>query len=263
MVLSLNKINIAYSKLIFLCGALLCVSVMTSCAQRLVGKEVDSDLVAQKYIEAAKAYIEENNTRQALSHLKKAETYQSKSVELFHTYALLYRLEGDSEREEFYYKKALREDKHDSRVKNNFGSFLCYHKKSKKGLKLLREATEDYSYEGRAESFVNRGVCELSFERPVEAEKSFQQALRLNAKSRLPYIELAKIYLDKNEIASADHYYQQFVARVAQQDPRSLLIGVKIAQQKKDNDAVSSYGLNLQKRFPNSPEYEEYLRLVN
>jgi type IV pilus assembly protein PilF len=234
-----------------------------SCAQKLVNNDIDKSEAAKRYVEAAKAYIEEQNTRKALEHLKKSESFEAKSAELFHTYALLYRIEGDIKRQEYYYKRALREDKKDSRVKNNYGSFLCHHGKAKKGLRLLKDATKDYQYANRADAFINRGACELTLEDSESAEDSFQQSLRLGTQSSRPLLELSDIYFKKNNLDVAGRYYQQFVSKVAQQSARSLLLGAKIAKAQGDENAAASYGFSLQKRFPNSKETQHYLNMAN
>jgi type IV pilus assembly protein PilF len=232
---------------------------LNHCAKRLVGG-VDSNEAAQKRIIVAKAYIDEGDTRRALEHLQKAEEYESKSPELFHTYALLYRAEDDPDRQEYYYKKALGEDKSNAQIKNNYGSFLCTHGEAKKGLKYLEQASEDYKYSGRAESYVNRGMCELGFDEVEAAEKSFQQALRLNTNSVRPYLELADIYFNKNDMRLADLYYQQFVSKSASQTPRSLWLGIQIARKQINKNLESSLSLFLQNRYPNSSEYQEFLK---
>ncbi len=230
----------------------------SACAQKLVTEDVDKAEAAKRYIDAAKAYIEDKNTRKALDHLKKAETYEKKSVELFHTYALLYHLENDTKREEYYYKKALWQDRDNSKVKNNYGSFLCRHDKAAKGLKLLTDASEDYSYVSRSESYINRGLCELVLEDKAAAETSFQQSLRLGTQSPRPLVELARIYLDKNDPQAANMYYQQFVSKTAKQDAQSLWLGIRIAKLREDQNALASYALSLQKLYPNSKEYSLY-----
>lgn len=245
------------------CAVLLVLSLvlLTACAEKLVNDKIDKNEASQRYIAAAEAYIEDGDTRKALEHLKTAESYQKKSAELFHAYALLYHLEKDTKREEYYYRKALRQDKNNSQVKNNYGSFLCAHDRAKKGVKLLAEASEDYSYVSRADAYINRGICELSLGDKKSAESSFQESLRLGTQSPRPLLELSNIYLEKGDIASADMYYQQFVNKIGKQDAKSLWLGIRIADMKGDQNAVSSYGLSLQKFFPGSPEYKLYLEM--
>lgn len=237
------------------------IAGVSSCAQKLVNDGIDKSEAAQRYVDAAKAYIEDKNTRKALEHLKRAESFEKKSVELFHTYALLYHLENDVEREEYYYKKALAQDKNNSQVKNNYGGFLCRHDKASKGIKLLKDASEDYAYASRSEAYINRGLCELVLENKEAAEKSFQQSLRLGTQSSQPYYELAKIYFEKEDAKAANMYYLQFVNKAARQDAQSLWLGIRIANLKGDQNAVSSYALSLQKFFPKSKEYELYKQM--
>src|SRR6056297_2656693 len=88
-----------------------------SCAKKVVDPDLDKSKAAEKHLDAAKAYIAEGNTRKGLYHLQKSQEFEKKSMNLFHTYAMLYRAEGDTNREEYYYKKALREDRDNSQVK--------------------------------------------------------------------------------------------------------------------------------------------------
>lgn len=233
---------------------------LPQCTKQLVNDKVNKEEAAKKHLDAAKVYIDKRNTRKALEHLQKSAQYNHKSAELFHTYALLYKVEGDAKHEELYYKKALGVDKNDSRTKNNYGSFLCFHNKASKGIRYLTEASEDYAYNGRAESFVNRGVCELTLKDEVSAEHSFQQSLRLNTDSIVPLIELADIYFKKNDFRLANLYYQQFLTKSGQQSAHSLWLGIQIARTQNDKNAESSYVLLLEKRFSNSEEYQNYLK---
>jgi len=255
MLIQLSKIQ-----LLKIASLAMLVVILSQCAKQLVNDNLNKEEAAKRYIEAAQAYVAEKNTRKALAHLQKAEEYEKKSVELFHTYALIYRIEGDEEREEYYYKKALRIAKDDSRVKNNYGSFLCFHNKPAKGIKYLEEASEDYSYTGRAEAFVNRGYCELNLKNQAGAEYSFQQSLRLNALSTQPLLELADIYFKKDDLRLADLYYQQYILKTSQQNARSLWLGIQISRLQKNKNAESSYILQLQKMYPKSEEYQKYLK---
>ncbi len=234
---------------------------LSSCAQKLVNENLDKSEAAKRYIQAALAYLEEGHTRKAFLHLQKSESFEKKSVDLFNAYALLYRAEGDERKEETYYKKALGESRNDARTKNNYGSFLCFHDEPEKGVRLLEEATSDYEYPGRAEAFVNKGLCELNLGKKVEAEDSFQQALRLNTSSLRPHLELATLYLEKNDARAANMYYQQYLRQAPQHTARTLWLGIRLAEQRNDSNTVSSYSLQLQKMFPNSKEYKEYLAL--
>lgn len=245
------------------CLILVLTSSVLSCAKQLVGKGIDKSAAAKSHVSAALAYIEEGNSREALRHLQKAESFEEKSSELFHTYALMYSRESDYEQEGRYFKKALKADKKNAKVLNNYGAFLCRQGSHQKGLKLLQKASEDYSYSGRAEAFVNRGVCELSSEDKELAEKSFQQALRLSSRSLIPYIELAEIYYDKNEIKLSRMYYQQFINKVSSKSARSLWLGIRIENKLGDKNAMSSYALALKSLYPDSSEYKAYQTLVS
>ncbi|MNO62743.1 hypothetical protein D3C76_534240 [compost metagenome] len=52
-------------------------------------------------------------------------------------------------------------------------------------------------------------------------------------------------------------YYQEFL-RQGGQNARSLLLGIRLAKVFDDRDTAASYGLQLKRLYPASPEYQAY-----
>ena len=56
----------------------------------------------------------------------------------------------------------------------------------------------------------------------------------------------------------ARDYYQRYSKMDKDQDARGLLLGIRLANIFEDRDTAASYGLQLKRLYPGSPEYRQY-----
>ena len=69
--------------------------------------------------------------------------------------------------------------------------------------------------------------------------------------------ELAQMLFEEGEYAGAAELYERFREQ-AQQTPRSLGLGIRLARITGDRDAESSYALTLKNLYPKSDEFRRY-----
>ena len=70
-------------------------------------------------------------------------------------------------------------------------------------------------------------------------------------------LEMAEMsYEDKNYV-QARSYYDSYVA-VSEENPRSLLLGSRLATIYEDRDKAASIGLQLKRLYPGTPEPQQY-----
>ena len=62
---------------------------------------------------------------------------------------------------------------------------------------------------------------------------------------------------DRHYVPSRD-YYDRF-SLLAEQNARSLWLGVRLASVFEDRDKAASLGLQLKRLYPGTPEYQQYL----
>ncbi|MNE38547.1 hypothetical protein D3C80_1324510 [compost metagenome] len=59
------------------------------------------------------------------------------------------------------------------------------------------------------------------------------------------------------DFVPARSYYEEYLKQ-GSQNARSLLLGIRLAKVFDDRDTAASYGLQLKRLYPASPEYQAY-----
>jgi type IV pilus assembly protein PilF len=177
--------------------------------------------------------------------------------------ALLYNYEGDTERAEQHFRKAIRYDRNYSLARNNYGALLLSQRKFKDALEQFSTAADDPSYDSRAIAFENKGRALMALERYDEALEAFNTTLRLNSQLAQPLLEMAWIYFIKEEFRAAQRAYDAYEAGIDAQPARGLWLGIQLAAKQKSMDKLASYELALSKLYPNSPEHREWRNWVD
>jgi type IV pilus assembly protein PilF len=68
---------------------------------------------------------------------------------------------------------------------------------------------------------------------------------------------MAQLSYDERQYVPARTYYDEYLKQ-GQQSAQSLLLGVRLAKVFDDKDTAASYGLQLKRLYPASPEYQAY-----
>lgn len=229
-----------------------------------VNNKVNPRGAALDRVSIAMQYLQKDEIEQAQRHLQKAVESDPKSPEVYNAYGLLYEAEGDLKKAEKSYKRAisLRDDY--STARNNYGVFLFKHNRHKDACKHFERASEDMSYERRDAAFENFGRCLLKVGDKQRAEKAFQRAIRINDTLAVSTLELAALRLERGDNEQARAGYARFLElnQGRSQTARSLWLGIRLERIFGDKNALASYELALKRLYPNSEEYQQYLKSV-
>jgi len=173
--------------------------------------------------------------------------------------ALVFQAEMESKLADEYFRKALSfKSDNQTRILNNYGSFLYEQGRYQEAMQRFSKAVEDTYYAGRSRVFENMGLTALKLNQPEQAIEYFVRTLRLDPKQPQALLELADLARVKREYSKALGYYQLF-SEVSEQNARSLLLGIRLADQTGDRNKAKSLGLQLKRLYPASPEYQQYL----
>ncbi len=213
---------------------------------------VEERLKAQ--LNLARGYLGQGNLASARKPLEKALDIDSRSSEAHVLYAILLQGQSEFEKAEREYRLALRYDRNNAQVLNNYGSFLYSRNRAEEALKYLEAAVKDDSYPGRAQAFENLGLTQLKLEDSASAENSFRRSLHLNSSQYRSMLELASLYFSQGQTDLALDYYDNYL-QLARQTPRSLWLGIQLSRSKGFQDRTASYSLALRNLYPNSAEY--------
>lgn len=218
---------------------------------------VDPERALKARVNAGLKNLEAGDPQRALFHFNKAMEWNEKSSDVHNAFALLYRYEGDVAKEEEHYKLALKYNGKDSKVRHNYGSFLCTHGRYEEGIKQLKKAANNYQYENRIQSFENLGLCEKKNGNAEAATVAFQRVYRIDQKRPVTVLNLAMLEYEKGNNQRAYQLFQSFT-NLSRHTPESLWLGIQLERIFGDKDALASYELALRKLFPGSKEYQLY-----
>lgn len=213
-------------------------------------------------VQLARKYIGAGDWENAKRNLKLANEIDPRNAEVHEAFALVYQSTGEFELAEEHFKTAIKLDRNFSRARNNYAAFLYARERFGEAEEQLEYVTKDTLYQGRPNAFVNLGLCRLQLFDPQGAEEAFVRALTMDRTNAIALLELAQIRYDAGDEASAQQYYDTYRTVVRRQSARGLWLGIRLAQARGDRNAEGSYVLALSNLYPESAEYDAYLRTV-
>ncbi|TDV60863.1 type IV pilus biogenesis/stability protein PilW [Pseudomonas sp. LP_7_YM] len=212
----------------------------------------------QAYVQLGLGYLQQGQMERAKAPLKKALELDSSDADANAALGLVFQAEAEPELAGQYYTKALSSRPKDARILNNYGSFLYEQKHYKEAYERFEQAADDNLYAERARVFENLGMTSLMLGNREAALDQFSKALRLDRQQPRALLEMAELsYEDRHYVPSRD-YYDRF-SQLSEQNARSLLLGTRLAKIYDDRNKAASYGLQLKRLYPGTPEYQQYL----
>lgn len=216
------------------------------------------DQARDAYIQLGIGYLQQGDTERAKSPLKSALEIDPSNADAHTALALVFQAQMEPKLADEHYRKALAERSNDPRILNNYGGFLFEQKDYKQAYQRFEQASTDTLYSERSRVFENLGMTALAMNQRDLAKQHFERALRLNNQQPRALFELAQMSYEDKEYVPARAYYQRF-SSLAPQNARTLLLGIRLARVFEDRDTAASYGLQLKRLYPGSPEYKQYL----
>ncbi len=217
------------------------------------------DAARDAYIQLGIGYLQKGDSGLAKAPLKKALDLDSSSADAHAALGLVFQSEMESELAEEHFRKALSSRSDDSRIMNNYGSFLFEQKRYPEALEVYTRASKDPLYSERGTVFENLGLTALAMNDGKQAQVYFKRAIRLNVNQSTALLEMSLVTYDEKNYVESKGYYESYIA-VAEQNARSLLLGSRLATVYEDRDKAATLGLQLKRLYPGSPEYLQYVR---
>lgn len=211
-------------------------------------------------------YIRSGDLDAAQRSLEMALDIDSRSAEANNMMGVLLQQEGSPAnlvKAETYFKRAISADSEFAQARNNYGVYLNGRKRYQEAVEQFKVASAALGYEGRAAALENLGRTYLSLNDSVNAEQAFKQALQANRDSVIARLELAELFLSRNQLQDASALYNDYLRSLGsqQQGARSLWLGVRIARAERDTMRMKTFINQLGQDYPTSAEYQRYLQL--
>ena len=204
-------------------------------------------------LELAKGYITSHELNRARGALENALKLDSAAWEAHDLMATVLLQDGESALAAKSWQMAIRHGG-GARARRNYASFLMSVGRYAEACPQLLAASTELEYANRPQVYEDLGKCERAIGHDQAAAQAYNRAIELNAKQPDAQLALAELLFNQKEYVQSSAAYQQFRSQ-AQQNARSLWLGVRIARAMNDADAEASHALMLRNQFPDSAEY--------
>jgi type IV pilus assembly protein PilF len=214
---------------------------------------------AKIHTELGVSYYQHGQLGVALEELNTAVSADHNYAPAYDALALVYMELQEDERAEANFRQALKLNPNSSETKNNYGLFLCQRGKEKEGMRQFLDALKNPLYPTPDVAYKNAGMCARKAGDMKNAEAYFQRAVKLNPRQAQALYGLAEVSYAHDDYPAAKQYLTRYVALIENPGPEALWLGARIEHRLGDRTALANYGMQLRRRFPQSPETKAYL----
>ncbi len=244
--------------------ALLALILVTGCAQSPKSEPDTREVLqrdalarAQIHTELGAAYYGTGQYSVSLQELDKALSADPKHVPALNQLGLVYMALGKDREAQAQFEKALRLDPDDSSVNNNYGMLLCRRGRDQEAMRYFDIALRNPLYRSPEVAYVNAGLCARTKGDDVRAEDFLRKARAIAPDQPQALYVLADIAFSKGDVREARGLITRHL-QVTSPGPESLWLAARIENRLGDTNALASYGAQLNRRFPNSPQARLY-----
>ncbi|WP_060511412.1 type IV pilus biogenesis/stability protein PilW [Pseudomonas sp. NBRC 111124] len=210
------------------------------------------------YTQLGLGYLQQGLTQQAKAPLGKALALDADDADAHTALAMVFQTEAEPALAEAHFKKALASRPGDTRIRNNYGSFLYAQQRFAEAEQMFRLASADTLYPERSRVYENLGLTALKLDDRDQAHAYLTKALQLNRRQPRALLEMAELSYENRHYVPARDYYDRF-SQLSDQDARSLLLGSRLARVFDEQGTLADLGQQLQRLYPGTPEYQQYL----
>ncbi len=197
------------------------------------------------------AYLQAGKNERAKSKLLTALAQDPNSAAINNAMAYFLEKTGQPNLSEEYYKHALRIAPSEGAALNNYGAFLCRHKRYAEAEKHFLKAVKDGAYIQAAEAYENAGLCALENKQEMFAEKYFIKALERDPTRVNALIELADLSYQHKDYEKAHKYLERYNEQQSD-NARSSSLSLRVAKKLGLHKEEAKYASLLKKNFTKS-----------
>ena len=216
------------------------------------------DEAREAYVQLGLGYLQQGMTEQAKIPLGKALELNKTDPDTHAALALVFQSEMEPELAEQAFKMALNERPADTRILNNYGSFLFEQQRYQEAYGQFQKASADSLYPERSRVYENLGMTSLKLGQREAGRQQLEKALRLNRQQPRALLEMAELSYEDRHYVPARDFYDRF-SLLSGQNARSLLLGARLASVFDERTPTANYGQQLKRLYPGTPEYQQYL----
>jgi type IV pilus assembly protein PilF len=172
-------------------------------------------------------YLQRNDYKRAKKKLILALQENPNYAPAYSALGYLADKSGEIKQAELYYLKSIRISAGASSMRNNYGIFLCNHKKYQAAIAQFIQAVQNENYLNKAEAYENAGLCAQQIPNPKLAIQYLHKALQYNPNLPNSLIELSKLLFRQKKYNQAKYYLQKFT-HLSKPTTESINLNAKI-----------------------------------
>ena len=245
---------------------MLMVLTLTACGgmSKTRKNEIDDKKEAANVnVQLASGYMQRGQFEIAKEKLLKAIDLDDNYVPAYTTMAVLMNRLGNVDEAENYYLDALDIDSNNPELLNNYGTFLCQHKKLEDAKEQFNKAINNQFYTTPHVAHGNLGYCMMKADSPDYelAEKHLRKALEANPKMRSSLMAMGELGIKTQRYLMARAYMQRYHS-VARPSASSLWVQIQAEKALGDKKHLLKLTTRLLDDFPDSAEAGKVKRAV-
>jgi type IV pilus assembly protein PilF len=219
----------------------------------------DARTRAELHTQLGAGYFELRNFSVALEELNEALKSEPDYGPAYNMLGLVYMELREDALAEQSFERALRINASDSDAHNNYGWFLCQRKRYEPALKHFMAAVKNPLYPTPDKSYVNAGICMRERGDDKAATELFERALSLQPGQPQALYNLADLAFKRGQAGASKEYLTRLSRTGASLGADALWLALRVERSLGDRDAEASYGLQLRRNYPDSPQAQALL----
>lgn len=253
----LNNTSNSYNRVLTV--ALLLLPLLLSACGGLSSKDQDQRRrIAEDNFKLGLNYMKQGKFDWAVEKFLKSIDAQSDYAPAHSALAITYENLGQYDDADDHYQSAIDHEPNDGALKNNYGVFLCKHRRFDEALENFMGAVKSPRYRTPELAYENAGTCARLANNMEQAEIYLRQALQINPRLPKSLFNMLEVMVSKENWMSSRAYLQR-LGGVSAHNSRSLWLGIKIERKLGDTAASRNYAKRLQTEFPDSLEFKELI----
>lgn len=213
---------------------------------------------AKLHTELGSLYFQDGNMTVALDELKIAIDADSSYAPAYNVRGLVNLRLRETALAESDFNRALSLAAGDPEINNNYGWFLCQTGREKDAIAYFMKAVRNTLYQTPERAYLNAGMCSQKIGEAAAAEDYFHLALRVSRNNPMVLLQLATINYKRQAFAEARKLLAELL-QLTEPNAEVLWLALRVERRLGDRNAEAGYVSQLRRKFPTSPEYQEFL----
>jgi type IV pilus assembly protein PilF len=223
-------------------------------------RKTDGDAASRINVELGIGYLQQNNYELANEKLLKALQYDPDNVRANYSYAILQDRLGQNELAEHHYRIANKLDPKNPEAANNYGAFLCRNNREAEAEQYFLNAVKNPLYKTPEYALNNAATCLIRIKQYDAAKEYLRRALAEKSNFGPALYNMAKLMYEEGAYDQAKIYIDQYHL-VARASAASLWLAIRNTLELDDHGVVEELGQRLAVDFPDSQEYQDWLKI--